>query len=348
MLNHFKRFLPSNIIGILQNYRYRYLLSNNRYVNAIKGITLEVSDICNLHCPMCGIPEIKRKKGLMGYDDFCTIAQKLPPDLKMLKLTYAGEPLLNNDIFKMIHYYRQINTSAWIRISTNATRLQYFTPDEILNSGVSQIDIAIEGATAATHQAYRRGSDFESICQNVKKLCNRKKELKLDKPFIVQMTLLSKNAGRELDDIKQLAKNIGVDELHLRYMAIPGLGKKDSDLKDSVYSYLDKDERNRWIDEFLPDPPYSLYDKIGTDYIISQEVPHCGSFLTPIIYFNGDVSVCCFDGEGQHVFGNLLNEDFETIMKQMPAKQVYKRSLELCSSCIISQKGMNFEVIRGI
>ncbi|HEX2955589.1 MAG TPA: SPASM domain-containing protein [Chitinispirillaceae bacterium] len=71
-------------------------------------------------------------------------------------------------------------------------------------------------------------------------------------------------------------------------------------------------------------------------------------FSSILVIDNGDGSVCCFDGEGQHVFGNLINEDFKTVMKRMPAKRVYKRSLELCSSCINSQKGMNFEEIKEI
>jgi hypothetical protein len=142
--------------------------------------------------------------------------------------------------------------------------------------------------------------------------------------------------------VKKLAQELGVDELHLRYMAFPGLGRDQSDLDSSIYSYIDPKERKSWVDEFLAEPPYSMYDLIDGQYHVSQEMPHCSSFLTPLVYANGDVSVCCFDGEGQHAFGNLLSEDFKSVMSKMPAKKVYSRKLPLCSSCILSQKGMNY------
>jgi MoaA/NifB/PqqE/SkfB family radical SAM enzyme len=130
----------------------------------------------------------------MTLDDFRLIAAKLPPSLEMLKLTYAGEPLLNPDIFKMTRHFRTLNSKALIRISTNGTRINNFDPDEIFSSGVNQIDVAIEGATAQTHEAYRRGSSFDDVCGAVKTLCRQKRERGLREPRIVQMTLLSKRS----------------------------------------------------------------------------------------------------------------------------------------------------------
>ena len=327
-------------------YFYHYWLSRGgRYRKNIRTVTLEVSNICNLNCPMCGVPRLKRDKGLMTLGDFKLIASKLPPNLRLLKLTYAGEPLLNKDIFAMIRHYRGVNGSARIRVSTNGTNLHAFDPAEILASGVDQIDVAIEGATARTHEDYRKGSDFEAVCAGVKTLCAEKKRQRSDSPKIVQMTLLSKKSVAELDEIKKLAASLGADELHLRYMAIPGLGKKASDLKASIYSYINEEQRRKQVGEYAAEEPYGLYVRKGSTYRISGELRHCSSFLTPMIYYNGDVSVCCFDGEGAHVFGNLLKEDFETVASRIPAKAIFGRKLPLCKSCVLSQKGMNYAEI---
>jgi MoaA/NifB/PqqE/SkfB family radical SAM enzyme len=327
-------------------YLYHYWLSRGgRYGKRIRVVTLEVSALCNLKCVMCGVPHLKRTKGLMALDDFKRIAAKLPKNLELLKLAYAGEPLLNRDVFAMIRHYRAAGGSARVRISTNGVCLPAFDPEEILTSGVDQIDVAIEGACAKTHEDYRRGSDFEAVCGGIKKLCAEKKRLKLDSPKIVQMTLLSKKSVPELAEIKKMAVALGVDELHLRYMAIPGLGKKESDLKGSVYGYISEEQRRNWAGEYAAEWPCGLYEKRKSNYRIIGEMRHCSSFLTPMVYYNGDVSICCFDGEGAYTFGNLLKEDFETVASRMPAKAVFGRKLPLCRSCVISRKGMNLAEI---
>jgi MoaA/NifB/PqqE/SkfB family radical SAM enzyme len=326
------------------SYFYHLWLSyGGKYKKCISIITLEVSNVCNLKCPMCGVPYLKRQKGLMTVENFKTIVSKLPQNIKLLKLTYAGEPLLNKDVFSMIRHYRGINASTHIRVSTNGTNLRAFEPREILQSGADQIDIAIEGADAQTHEDYRRGSDFESICNDVRTLCAEKKRLNLNSPKIVQMTLLSKKSLPQIDALKKLAKTLGVDELHLRFMAIPGLGRDGSDLDNSIYDYIsNENSKKKWIDEYMTVEPYGLYREKNKKIKIVQEARHCSSFLTPIIYFNGDVSVCCFDGEGSYVFGNLLKEDFESIASKIPAKTIFNRKLPLCRSCVISSKGMNY------
>jgi len=345
--------IKNRLIRRFLSYFYHlWLAYSGKYTERIKIVTLEVSNVCNLKCPMCGVPYLKRQKGLMTLDDFKTIVSKLPKNIKLLKLTYAGEPLLNKDIFSMIRHYRGVNPSAHIRISTNGTNLRAFDPQEILRSGVDQIDVAIEGADAQTHESYRRGSDFKSVCDAVKTLCAEKKRLTLDSPKIVQMTLLSKKSLPQIDEIKTLAKTLGVDELHLRFMVMPGLGKDDSDLDASIYDYISNDDmRKKWIDEYMTVEPYGLYrinnnrrssTPSPSDMKIIQEMRHCSSFLTPMIYFNGDVSVCCVDGEGSHVFGNLLRDDFKTVMSAVPAKTVFNRKLPLCKSCVLSAKGMNY------
>ena len=324
---------------------YLLLAATGMFRSRVRVVCLETSSMCNCRCPMCAVPLLKRSKGLMTYENFCTIAQKLPPSLRQLKLAYAGEPLLNPDIFKMVRYFRTLNKTAVVRISTNGTRLDQFDPKEILESGVSQLDVAIEGSTAEVHEDYRRGSSFDSVCASLAKLCACKRQLGLQTPTIVQMTLLHKESVRQLADVKKLAKELGVDELHLRYMVIPGMGLRHQNAQGSIYDHLNSTEMDGWSDKYLAPEQYAFYETHKGSLRIRQEQNRCYSFIMPLVLFNGDTTVCSHDGDGAIVFGNLLKDSFDTVISKMPALRVWLRNLSICKSCAMSNLDLNYEEI---
>jgi MoaA/NifB/PqqE/SkfB family radical SAM enzyme len=174
-----KQTLLANAKNVLRPAYYWLIMLTGAYRRLVREVTIEASSACNCRCIMCAVPQLKREKGLMKFDDFRAIVDKLPSSIRQVDFAFAGEPLLNPDIFKMVRYFRGISQSARIRISTNGMRLRYFSPEEVLRSGVSEIDVALDGATAATHESYRQGSSFEEICESLKNLCATKKRLGL-------------------------------------------------------------------------------------------------------------------------------------------------------------------------
>ena len=45
------------------------------YVSHIPAVTLEMTNACNLRCPVCPVPSIKRKKGFMAEEDLDNYAE---------------------------------------------------------------------------------------------------------------------------------------------------------------------------------------------------------------------------------------------------------------------------------
>src|SRR3990167_9005224 len=83
-----------------------------------------------------------------------------------IKLNGIGEPLMAGDVFfEMIRYARE--KRIWVRITTNASLLHLRgNAQKLVDSGVNEIDISIDGADAPTFEGIRIQSDFDQVSKN--------------------------------------------------------------------------------------------------------------------------------------------------------------------------------------
>lgn len=338
-----KKFIPQSFLHFIWYARYFYWSRTSKYIEKVNSVTVEVTNVCDIHCTVCSVPKMRRAKGFLTLPDFKIIFSKLPATVKNLRMNFSGEPLLNKEIFQMVKHAKTLRPEVDIRISTNGTHLANFPPEEIIGSGLDELDICLDGPNKEIHEEYRRGSDFDKIVAAAKQLCEYKSRSGAASPKIIQMTLLNKKTSPFIPQIIALAKETGFDELQFRYMSIPTLTCPLPMLRkiSTYYNSMTDEEIGSFADRYLAKDEHSLYKKTAGAYTVKNEVKKCFSFISPAIFFNGDVSVCCHDGEGAAVFGNLLKEDFVAVLKKMPAAKVYDKKLDICRFCDLSWMGMN-------
>ena len=130
-----------------------------------------------------------------------------------------------------------------------------------------------------------------------------------------------KHNEHEIENIKIIAKRIGVDELILKTV-----GPMDSTNIDEFKKYLPKNpklRRKQFKDE---------------NEINKNEI--CKPLYTgTTINWNGDVTPCCFDFNGNFVMGNVFETPFNKIWKnkkyQSFRKIVFKnkKNIPMCKFC---------------
>ncbi len=135
-----------------------------------KKIAVETIFGCNLHCTMCDIDEpTHRKKGMMPFELFTKrVIDPLMPlrdHFELLDLFCLGEPMLDPLLFERIKYAKRQGFRN-IGISTNADIMTPPRQELLLESGIDTVIISIDGATKETHEAIRRGSNFERTVGN--------------------------------------------------------------------------------------------------------------------------------------------------------------------------------------
>lgn len=138
-------------------------------------IKLDIENVsrCNFSCRMCAVstwPKGKRAED-MSLDAFKRLIDE-QYGLVEIKLNGLGEALMQgDDYFEMIRYARA--RRIWVRMTTNASLLHlHDNYKKLIDSGVNEIDISIDGADTTTFEGIRVQSNFARVTENCR-LLNR-------------------------------------------------------------------------------------------------------------------------------------------------------------------------------
>lgn len=144
------------------------------------SIHIDVCSLCNFKCSFCfqSDKEAIRRKGLQrGFMDF-TLFQKIADDLthfkdkfKKVKIGLHGEPTMHPELPAMIRLLKSKNVTDTIELFTNGSFLKPVLNREIIEAGLSRINISVEALDCARYEkvtGYRM--DMEGFVANIKDL----------------------------------------------------------------------------------------------------------------------------------------------------------------------------------
>src|SRR5215217_1859250 len=120
---------------------------------------------CNLRCQMCPI-QFRRDgppygpPAFMDFDRFVRLVDEFP-DLEQLQLQGLGEPMMHPRFFDMV----TTAAARGVKVSTNtnATLLNAGRAERCVTSGLDEIFILIDGATAETYEGIRVRAHFDRV-----------------------------------------------------------------------------------------------------------------------------------------------------------------------------------------
>ena len=182
-------------------------------------LQLEVTGACNLACTMCLVryrPKLGRRQGAMCFHTFKALVDELPA-LEKLTLQGLGEPLLAPDFFEIVEYA----TARGIRVgfNTNGTFLTYERSERLVRAGVDWLHVSLDGATAATYEGIRDGSNFERVRRNVRDLVRAKREAGAERPHLMLVFVAMRRNVEELPDLVRLASDWGVGSVWVQNLS---------------------------------------------------------------------------------------------------------------------------------
>lgn len=129
----------------------------------------EAGSRCNFRCTMCLMSELSEKRPPeMKFESFKKSLDE-QYGLVEIKLQGLGEPLLNPDFFKMVH--EAVSRKIWVRTTTNGSLLdRNENYKRMIDEGIGEIQVSIDGATKKTFEKIRIGSDFDKVVENVRSM----------------------------------------------------------------------------------------------------------------------------------------------------------------------------------
>jgi radical SAM protein with 4Fe4S-binding SPASM domain len=287
----------------------------------LKFVIIQPANLCNLHCLFCTQDVSARPKGAMSLEKFNELLSLLPPSIEEVQLYQSGEPLLNKDLPAMVEKLK--NRGIKVSLSSNGT-LPFERYKKVMEAGLDTMIISFDGATKESYEIYRRGGNFETVVENLKKMSavpRRKTKI------VIQFIVMHHNE-HEVELMKKLAKDVGADELDLKSVSL-NIGCSEILEKDVIAN----------AKNFLPNnPKYSRYF-LEENKLTNKDRPlSCPWIFRATILWNGDVVICCADFEGDVVIGNIFREEsFEKIWRskryQLLRRKVLRHELGVCKNC---------------
>ncbi|MBI4355010.1 MAG: SPASM domain-containing protein [Candidatus Omnitrophica bacterium] len=185
-------------------------------------LDIETTDACNLRCVMCvqGIGEGVQNTGMIDMD-FAKrlIDQGATHGLYSIKFNWRGEPALHAGLVELVRYAKSRGILE-VQFNTNGIPYTESKIRELVLSGLDRIIFSMDGATKATYEKIRVGSDYDKLVENVKRFHAIRTELKRERPFIRIQMVRMKDNQHEVDQFiamwKPFVDDIRVDDVSNR------------------------------------------------------------------------------------------------------------------------------------
>ena len=286
------------------------------------SLSFEPTTSCNLRCPECpsGLRSFTRPTGMLQKDFFKETMDEVGKDLTYLIFYFQGEPYLNPDFLDMVKYAN--NKKIYTATSTNAHYLNDANAKKTIESGLDRLIISIDGTTQDTYEQYRIGGNLEKVLEGARNIVKWKKELKSSTPFVIFQFLVVKPNQHQIEDVKKLGKEIGVDEVAFKTAQIYDY-ENGSNLIPTIDYYSRYQQNNNGT--------YSIKNKMSN---------HCWKLWhSCVITWDGTVVPCCFDKDATHQLGDLKDTSFKQLWqggkyhKFRTALLKGRGEIDICKNC---------------
>jgi len=170
--------------------------------------TLVVTYRCDLACDFCDLPRRGNRQTELGTEEMKGVLDGFS-DLGVLGVGITGgEPLLRKDTLEIARHGADLG--MLMHLNTNGT---FVTPDvarAVADSGISSVNISLDGPDASTHDRIRgRDGSFARVLRAAARLCAVPK-----RRFRVAITCaLGEDNADQFEPLLDRARDLGVDRV---------------------------------------------------------------------------------------------------------------------------------------
>ena len=281
-------------------------------------VIVELTNQCNLRCPLCSTAiAMRRPRGFMSDELFAQLADDAGSwdPLPEFAFTMCGEPLLHPRACDYVALAAQ--RSLRCSISTNATTLTGELAERLILAGPTRVFLCVDGFSAQTHEAYRRGSCFEHVKAHCEEFLALRERHQARQPEVIIQTLVTSLNEEELPQIERWATAIGADALYLKTL--------------SLGTHLTSEQQDRHA--YLL-PRSSRYRRAAGERTGLCRRPE----TQMIVYWDGAVGLCCRDFNDECAIGMVaehggLAAQFRSTRSQRVRRRATVQALPLCRRC---------------
>ena len=269
-------------------------------------VYIEITNRCNLTCDFCH--GTKRPLGTMPPEDFRRIAEKLRGETSYLYLHVLGEPLLHPQLKELLAIAGELGFR--VCLVTNGTLLHKRREELLAAKSLHKVSVSLH-----SFEGNGGAGDLPAYLQQVWDVCLPLSE----RGVLCALRLWNEGTAPRLNGAVEafLSQRIGLD-----VESLPRDARGNRTLRPNLF--LERAERFGWPDLNAPES--------GANF--------CHGFTRQLaVLWDGTVTPCCLDSEGDIPLGNLLSQPLEEILQGERAAAMAagfaarKPTEELCRRC---------------
>jgi heme b synthase len=258
--------------------------------NELRLVAWEVTRSCNLNCRHCRAAAEKGPyPGELSTEECEKLLSNIASFAKPIIILTGGEPMLRPDICHIAEF----GNSLGLRM-VMAPCGKLLTEDsctKLMASGIKRISLSIDGATAQSHDSFRRVSGaFDSVMEGVRAAKSAGLE------FQINTTVTKLNIG-DLPAIFDMAIALGAVSFHPFLLVPTGRGKELADQEIPPQEY---ERVLNWIYDHRSTAGLSLKPTCAPHYyrILRQNEKKAGRTVTPETHGLDAMTKGCLGGQG--------------------------------------------------
>lgn len=273
-------------------------------------LEVESTYACNYRCPKCPRTAISHEgmSGSLSNEMFDKLfAEAAQYGLPSITFSHGGEPLMRKDLAQLLAKAREAGIVDRM-FHTNGSLLDYDRSVELIDCGLTKINISLDAASPEVYDRVRPGGDYRKVVDNVENFLRAKKEAGKSYPRVRVSFVVSEENRHEQAKFYEIWKDkVNVISFQKLYDFEKSHGAKGA----------------------------SAGECSGIDYCCSQ--------LTQLLTVNckGDIYICEHDYSKEYLLGNLATHTIHDCWhsEQMNRfRQLHKagrfHEIPMCRKCV--------------
>jgi len=219
----------------------------------------------------------------------------LARELVYLNLYFQGEPYLHPGMDDLVRVGKEAR--LYVSTSTNAHHIDGDRADALVRSGIDRLIISIDGADQEAYSSYRVGGRLDKVLAGTRAVLDARRRTDRRTPHVVWQFLVVGTNEHQLQRLKRMAADHGVDEFVIKTAQIGS--------PEDGHPLLTENSALRRYDR-SPDGLWTLRNPL---------LDRCWRMWQgAVVTWDGKVVPCCFDKDASHSMGTARDgADFRKI-----------------------------------
>lgn len=200
-------------------------------------LNIEPTNFCNLNCSFCPTRKTNRQFGFMEFSLYKKIIDDIfPRKLKVLWLNKDGEPLLHQEITKMVKYAKEKRVARRVEIYTNGVFLTEKMSKDLIMASLDSLVISLDAINKEEFKKIKRKDSYETVVNNIYKFLDVRKKLGAKNP-VLSVKMVDLRDKKMVEEFKKrwsgVADNVIIQPLHNWEGSIKIKNKKENIKKEN-------------------------------------------------------------------------------------------------------------------